>query len=87
MLANNTNENKQFWPKYKIINITGVSNISFYWKNCKFIILALFTGWIWSNRKSMYLPILQTHLIGKKVVGAPVAQVVSSHRALKKQQK
>ena len=31
--------------------------------------------------------LLQTHLIGKKGVGAPVAQVVSSHRALKKQQK
>ena len=29
MQAGNTNENKQFWPKYKIINITGVSDISF----------------------------------------------------------
>ena len=29
MQAGKTNENKQFWPKYKIINITGVSNISF----------------------------------------------------------
>ena len=29
--------------------------------------------------------LLQTHLIGKKGRGAPVAQVVSSHRALKKQ--
>ena len=25
--AGNTNENKQFWPKYKIINITSVLNI------------------------------------------------------------
>ena len=31
--------------------------------------------------------LLQTHLIGKKAVGAPVAQDVSSHRAPKKQQK
>ena len=29
MLANNTNENKQFWPKYKVTNITNISNISF----------------------------------------------------------
>ena len=29
MLAHNTNKNKQFWPKYKVINITSVSNISF----------------------------------------------------------
>ena len=29
MLANNTNENKQFWPKYKVTNITNISSISF----------------------------------------------------------
>ena len=29
MQANNTNENKQFWPRYKVINVTNISNISF----------------------------------------------------------
>ena len=29
MLANNTNKNKQFWPKYKVSNVTNISNISF----------------------------------------------------------
>ena len=33
------------------------------------------------------MPLLQTRLIGKKGVGATVAQVESSHRALKGQQK
>ena len=29
MQAGHTNENKQFWPKYKIVTITRVSNMSF----------------------------------------------------------
>ena len=33
MQAGHTNENKQFWPKYKIITITDVSNMSFLLKN------------------------------------------------------
>ena len=33
MQAGHTNENKQFWPKYKIITITGVLNMSFLLKN------------------------------------------------------
>ena len=33
MQAGHTNENKQFWPKYKIITITGISNMSFLLKN------------------------------------------------------
>ena len=41
MLANNTNENKQFWPKYKIINITGLSNMSFLLKKLKIRYISL----------------------------------------------
>ena len=33
MQAGHTNENKQFWPKYKIITITGIWNMSFLLKN------------------------------------------------------
>ena len=43
MLARHTNENKQFWPKYKIITITKMWKYSIFTKKtCKFVYLALF---------------------------------------------
>ena len=43
MLAKHTNENKQFWPKYWIMNITKKwENNIFIKKTCKFVYLALF---------------------------------------------
>ena len=29
LFGNSTNENKQFWPKYKVTDITDMSNILF----------------------------------------------------------
>ena len=63
----------------------------FYWKTCKFVYLALFMDIKGSNYKSIYLPMCtctpQTHIVEYKGGGVPVAQDVTSHRALKIQQK
>ena len=41
--AGHTNENKQFWPKYKIMTITEMWKYSIFTKKtCKFVYLALF---------------------------------------------
>ena len=42
MQARHTNENKQFWPKYKIMTYQNMEKQHFYWKTGKFVYLALF---------------------------------------------